>query len=187
MVKRSNAGVKNSAAASDASEVPGADIDRYGTGVTGFPAPHPSTRVISTETHEGPGAPDAAITHTSSSGWRVVLMLGWVGGILGYSTIWAVSRQIGLPTWWLGPRSVPTPFYVVALPFLPPVIVLIALAIQLKRIAVLSLIAALATLGVAAGDANTQPGLALAQVAISVGLLSTSLAALIGGRSQQRS
>jgi hypothetical protein len=113
-------------------------------------------------------------------------MLGWVGGILGYSTIWAVSRQIGLPTWWLGPRSAPTPFPVVSLPFLLPAFVLIGLALNLKKIAVFSLIAALLTLGIAAGDANSQPGLAWAQVAISVGLVSTSLAALIGGRSPRR-
>lgn len=187
MVNRSNAGVKNLAAASGASEVPGADIDRYGTGVAGFPAPHPSTRVISPypDIDEAMHEATTADPENPRSGWRVVLMLGWVGGILGYSTIWAVSRQIGLPTWWLGPRSTPSPIPVMSLPFLAPVLVLIGIAMNLQRIALYSFLAAIVTLGIAAGDANTQPGLALAQVAISIGLLSTSLAALIGGGARQ--
>jgi hypothetical protein len=171
--------------------VSGADIDRYGTGVAGFPAPHPSTRVISTVTGEMTGemTGDRAASRIQSqgSGWRVVLMLGWVGGILGYSTIWAVSRQIGLPTWWLGPRSAPSPVYIVSLPFILPVLVLIGLAANLKRIAIFSLLAAVMTLGIAAGDMSSQLGLALAQVAISVGLLCTSLAAVIGARFLRRS
>lgn len=163
--------------------MPGADIDRYGTGVAGFPAPHPSTQVIPTtaDTHE---AAAADLKH-SGSGWRVVLMLGWVGGILGYSTIWAVSRQVGLPTWWLGPRSTPSPVPVMLLPFVLPVIVLIGIAANLQRIARYGVFAALATLGVAAGDASNQPGLAVAQLAISLGLLSASLAALIGDGARQ--
>ena len=124
----------------------------------------------------------AARIHSQGSGWRVVLMLGWVGGILGYSTIWAVSRQIGLPTWWLGPRSAPSPVYMVSLPFVLPVLILIGLAANLKRIATFSLLAAVLTFGIAAGDGSSQPGLALAQVAISVGLLCASLAAVIGAR-----
>lgn len=112
-------------------------------------------------------------------------MLGWVGGILGYSTIWAVSRQVGLPTWWLGPRSTPSPVPVMLLPFVLPVIVLIGIAANLQRIARYGVFAALATLGVAAGDASNQPGLAVAQLAISLGLLSASLAALIGDGARQ--
>jgi hypothetical protein len=114
-------------------------------------------------------------------------MFGWVGGILGYSTIWAVSRQIGLPTWWLGPRSTPNPPYLVALPFVLPAVMLIMIALNLRRIALYGVIAALASVSFAALDAATQPGLAIAQLAISVGLLSTSLAALIGGFSSSRS
>ena len=178
MVKRVKGGAKNPAAASGASGVPGTDIDRYGTGVAGFPAPQPHTQVIPTVDND---------SSTSQSGWRIVLMLGWVGGILGYSTVWAVSRQIGLPTWWLGPRSAPSPFYLVSLPFVLPVLMLIMIAFNLRRIALYGVIAAVATVGFAALDAATQPGLAIVQLAVSVGLLSASLAALIGGLSSPRS
>jgi hypothetical protein len=109
------------------------------------------------------------------------MMFGWVGGILGYSTIWAVSRQIGLPTWWLGPRSAPNPIYQISLPFVLPVVMLVMIALNLRRIALYGVIAAIASVSFVALDAATQPGLAIAQLAISAGLLSTSLAALIGG------
>jgi hypothetical protein len=179
MVKRVNAGDKKPAAASGSSGVPGADIDRYGTGVAGFPAPHPRMQV-----HLDPDV--SPVTEADQSApigihrWRIVLLLGWVGGILGYSTVWAVSRQIGLPTWWLGSPSQPAPLYIVSLPFLLPALMLLAIAINLKRLPLLGILAACASSVIAAGDAGTQPGLAMIQAAISVGLLSTSLAALLG-------
>jgi NADH:ubiquinone oxidoreductase subunit 3 (subunit A) len=107
------------------------------------------------------------------------MLLGWVGGILGYSTVWLVSRQIGLPTWWLGPRSQPTPLYIVALPFVLPVLMLLAISLNLKRLGLYGVVAACATVVIAAGDAQTQPGLAIIQLAVSAGLLCTSLATLI--------
>jgi hypothetical protein len=146
--------------------------------MAGFPAPHPSMQVHS-------ASEDAAAVATASSGftaWRVIMMLGWVGGIVGYSTVWVVSRQIGLPTWWLGPRSQPTAFYVVGLPFLLPVLMLLAISVNLRRVALYGVVAALATGLIALGDAQSQPGLAMIQAAISLGLLCTSLAALIGHR-----
>jgi hypothetical protein len=112
--------------------------------------------------------------------WRIVMLLGWVGGILGYSIVWAVSRQIGLPTWWLGSRSQPAPPYIVSLPFLLPALMLLAITVNLKRLPLLGILGACASFLIAAGDAGTQPGFAIIQAAISVGLLCTSLAALLG-------
>jgi hypothetical protein len=131
-----------------------------------------------------PGAPSGTETElalpTGTQTWRVIMLLGWVGGVLGYSTVWAVSRQIGLPTWWLGPRSQPNPIYIVSLPFVLPVLMLLAISFNLKRLPIYGVLAACGSFVIAAGDAQTQPGLAIIQVAISIGLLCTSLAALIG-------
>lgn len=108
-------------------------------------------------------------------------MLGWVGAVLGYSTIWAVSRQVGLPTWWLGPRSDPQPLAITAIPFALPVLMLIGVALGLRRIALYGVIAAVLSAPIALVDLEAQPGLAIAQIAVSLAALCASAAALLAG------
>ena len=38
-----------------------------------------------------------------SSGWKATVTLTWIGVVIGLASVWAVSRQVGLSTWWLGP------------------------------------------------------------------------------------
>lgn len=121
-----------------------------------------------------------------SPGWKVILLLGWVGGILGYATVWAVSRQIGLPPWWLGPRGAPQPLPILVSPFLLPVLMVVGIMSNRAHMPQWGLAAGVISLGFAAGDLGGVSGLVTVQIAISVGLISVSAAALLGTGPQPR-
>ena len=55
-----------------------------------------------------------------SIGWRFAMIALWVGVVLAWSAVWNASVQLGLSTWWLGPRADPTPAVVRLLPFVAP-------------------------------------------------------------------
>ncbi|MGA0322023.1 MAG: hypothetical protein ACO3M1_04490, partial [Ilumatobacteraceae bacterium] len=40
-----------------------------------------------------------------SGGWKATVTLTWIGVVIGLASVWAVSRQVGLSTWWLGPPA----------------------------------------------------------------------------------
>jgi len=57
-------------------------------------------------------------------GWKAVVSLTWVGVVIGLASVWAVSRQTGLSTWWLGPPGNGRNFVVTIVPFVAPFIAL---------------------------------------------------------------
>ena len=38
-----------------------------------------------------------------TTAWRILTGIGWIGIVVVLAATWNVSRQLGLPTWWLGP------------------------------------------------------------------------------------
>ncbi len=42
----------------------------------------------------------------------------WVGVFVAYMAVWKASEEIGIATWWLGPRSDPQPLVVRLVPFI---------------------------------------------------------------------
>lgn len=61
-----------------------------------------------------------------SPGWRIVTLLTWIAVILGFAAVWNTSTQLGLSTWWLGPRAQPQPRVVQLSPFVAPVSMVLA-------------------------------------------------------------
>ena len=59
-------------------------------------------------------------------GWRATTAATWIGVIVGLAAVWNASVQIGLSTWWLGPRADQQPRVVQFAPFVPPVLILLA-------------------------------------------------------------
>ena len=53
-------------------------------------------------------------------GWMWVHALAWIGVMVGFVMVWKASRELGLPTWWLGPLADQEPLYITMLPFLAP-------------------------------------------------------------------
>jgi hypothetical protein len=60
-----------------------------------------------------------------SPGWRIITMLTWLAVILAFSAVWNASVQLGLSTWWLGPRGQPRPLVVQLTPFVAPVLIVL--------------------------------------------------------------
>jgi hypothetical protein len=113
-------------------------------------------------------------------GWKSVFIGGWVAVMAGFGAIAQGGRIGGISPWWLGPESEPKPFFVIALPFLAPVIVISLAWIGSRFCCYVGIVAALATAAVGLGDLRW-PGLAIAEAVIGAAALAISCACL-GGR-----
>lgn len=123
----------------------------------------------------GPPRPGAL-----TGGWRVILLVAWVLVILAYCGVWKASRELGLATWWLGPSAAPRPLPVMLLPFIAPVVMIVATLNNSHR---------LVTYGVVAGGLGLLIGLAdlagvhrfgLVELAIGVAGIAVALASVAG-------
>jgi hypothetical protein len=113
-------------------------------------------------------------------GWRAATAGIWIGVIVGFAGVWNASVQLGLSTWWLGPRASPQPRIVQFSPFVAPVLMLLATINQLRWLGWAGLAAAAAAAAVAIGDIDRVPGLALVEFAIAGAAAAASIASLTG-------
>ena len=113
-------------------------------------------------------------------GWRAVTAATWVGVIIALAAVWNTSVQLGLSTWWLGPRGDPHPRLVQLLPFVAPVVVLLAAINNVRRLPWLGLGASAVIAAIAVGDIDRVPGLAVVEFAIAGAAATVSLASLTG-------
>jgi len=60
-----------------------------------------------------------------SGGWKATVTLTWIGVVIGLASVWAVSRQVGLSTWWLGPPANGRHLVINLVPFVTPFFALI--------------------------------------------------------------
>lgn len=112
--------------------------------------------------------------------WRALATASWAGLLLCYVAVAVTSRNIGKSAWWLGPESNPQFFLVSTVPFAVIVAGLIATQRPRKYTVLLHLGCVLALVGVAIGDLNNAPGVAMLQFVLAgIALLVTivSLAA----------
>ena len=58
-------------------------------------------------------------------GWKATVTLTWIGVVIGLASVWAVSRQVGLSTWWLGPPANSRHLIINLVPFIAPFLALI--------------------------------------------------------------
>jgi len=112
--------------------------------------------------------------------WRVALVVTWVGAALAYMAVWKASEEIGIGTWWLGPRSTPQPVVVRLVPFAVTAAFAILAGYNVRRMPWISLIGAAVLAGFAAADLSRSTGLAVAEFAIAGAVAVVSLAALTG-------
>ena len=57
-----------------------------------------------------------------TTAWRILTAIGWLGIVIILAATWNASRQLGLPTWWLGPLDHQRPVYIILLPFVAPAV-----------------------------------------------------------------
>jgi hypothetical protein len=108
--------------------------------------------------------------------WRIITFALWTGVILGFASVWNASVQLGLSTWWLGPRGAPQPRLVQLSPFFVPILMLLATINHVKRLGVIGMFAAVAIAAFAVpdlGEFSSIAGLELA-LAVVAGLVSAA-------------
>jgi len=112
--------------------------------------------------------------------WRSLLALAWICGFFAYAAIWQASTQLGIGTWWIGPRAQPTSLLVRLLPSAITLGVVVLTAYGLRRLPALGVGAAALLLVGALPDFPRSTSLALTEVTVALTLMATSAAAFTG-------
>ena len=112
--------------------------------------------------------------------WRSVVAIAWLCSFFAYAAVWQASVQIGIATWWIGPRSSPSPALVRAIPFFVAIVGVMLAVYNVRRLASLSLGVATVSALVAVPDFSRSVGLAVVEATISVSMIVVSAAALTG-------
>ncbi|TSA53909.1 MAG: hypothetical protein D4R44_02600 [Actinobacteria bacterium] len=108
------------------------------------------------------------------------MVTSWLLVMVAIAAVAITSRNIGKPTWWLGPQSNPSFILLWALPFSAPIISIIATVRFSRQASYVGLVAAIALGAIAAGDIKGTPGVAAIEATIAVSSALFSIAAFAG-------
>lgn len=108
------------------------------------------------------------------------MILTWIGVLLAFMAVWKASEEIGIATWWLGPRSSPQPMVVRLIPFATTAVFGILASYNVRRLPWISLGGSVALAAIAVADLSRSTGLALVEFAIAGAVALVSVAALSG-------
>ena len=111
----------------------------------------------------------------------------WVAVFVAYLAVWKASEEIGIATWWLGPRSSPQPLAIRLLPFIVTAVFGILASYNVPRMPVIGLLGSLALAAIAVPDLWRSTGLALIEFAIAGAVLLVSAASFTGTYRQPQS
>ena len=112
--------------------------------------------------------------------WRLVTAITWIAVAVAVGSIWSTSDRLGMSTWWLGPRGEPQPRLVQVLPFVPPLLMILATINNARRLPWFGLLAAGLIVAVGIGDLGRVAGLATLEVVIGAAAAAVSLASTTG-------
>ena len=111
----------------------------------------------------------------------------WVGVFVAYLAVWKASEEIGIATWWLGPRSDPQPIMIRLVPFLVAAAFGILASYNVPRMPVIGLVGAGSLAAIAVPDLSRSTGLAVIEFAIAGAVLLVSSASFTGAYRQPSS
>jgi hypothetical protein len=113
-------------------------------------------------------------------------VVAWAGAFLAYMAIWKASEEIGIATWWLGPRSSPQPVVIRLIPFVVCAAGGAISSLRMRHVSLIGMIGA-AVLGViAVPDFSRVVGLAVVEVVIAAAVGLVAAASLTGRYRPQR-
>lgn len=112
--------------------------------------------------------------------WRVMLVATWCGAFFAYAAVWQASVQIGIGTWWIGPRAQPAPALVRLLPFLLALGCALAVIYNVRRLLAVSFAGVALATAIAIPDFSRSTGLAVAELVIPVLVALVTAAASTG-------
>ena len=112
--------------------------------------------------------------------WRIVTASMWILVGAAFVAVWRVSDQLGLTTWWIGPRGAPNSRVVQVVPFVPAVIMLLLSINRVRHVAWFGLAAAAAIIAIGVADFGHVFRLGLIEVLIGAAAAVVSMASLSG-------
>jgi hypothetical protein len=104
----------------------------------------------------------------------------WIGAFLAYMAVWKTSEELGLGTWWLGPRSNPQPVVVRIIPFAVIAVFGILATYNVRRLSWISLGGAGVLALIAVPDLSRATGIATVEFTIAAAVALVSLASFTG-------
>ena len=116
-----------------------------------------------------------------------MLLATWVGVFVAYLAVWKASEELGIATWWLGPRTSPQPVFIRLIPFLVAAVFGILASYNVRRVPVFGLVGAVLLAAIAIPDLPRSTGLAVIEFAIAGAVLLVSLASFTGSYQTPRS
>lgn len=148
-----------------------------------FPPPDPAR-----DAGPEPAPPDAPSTTRAAvrpgdlaGSWRAMLGLAWLAAFFAYAAVWQASVQIGIGTWWLGPRAQPTHVAIKLIPFYLTLVIGLLVVYNVKWIVRWSALGIVAATLIALPDFSRSVGLGVAEATIA-GLLGVITLASLSGR-----
>lgn len=137
-------------------------------------------------TETSPPPPPNAVSPTVGEDrgpvWSVATGIFWGLVFAAFIGVWKASQEVGIATWWRGPRSEPRPILVQVLPLMAPSAMIVGSVLRWPRLALAGVVGALVTLAIGAGDLGPVPKLAVVELAVGASALVFSLAALAAQR-----
>lgn len=125
-------------------------------------------------------SPDGSRPGDLTFAWRCAVGIAWLIAFFAYAAVWQASVQLGIATWWIGPRSAPTSPLVRAIPFLLTILGIMLVIYNRRRLAQTTMVLAVISVLIAIPDFSRSVGLAVVEVMISVSMLVVGAAALTG-------
>lgn len=116
-----------------------------------------------------------------------MLLATWVGVFVAYLAVWKASEELGIATWWLGPRTSPQPVFIRLIPFLVAAVFGILASYNVRRVPVFGLVGAVLLAAIAIPDLSRSTGLAVIEFAIAGAVLLVSSASFTGAYRTPRS
>ena len=111
----------------------------------------------------------------------------WVGVFVAYLAVWKASEEIGIATWWLGPRSSPQPLAIRLIPFIVTAVFGILASYNVPRMPAIGVVGSFVLAAIAVPDLSRSTGLALIEFAIAGAVLLVSAASFTGAYPQPQS
>ena len=115
-----------------------------------------------------------------SGGWKATVTLTWIGVVIGLASVWAVSRQVGLSTWWLGPPANGRHLAINLLPFVAPFLALILAIGGSHRTWKVGVLAGAVIVLIGAVDLGRVTRLGVVEIVLGLAGAGSSLASWVG-------
>lgn len=107
-------------------------------------------------------------------------VVAWVGVFVAYMAVWKTSVELGIATWWLGPRSNPQPIVVRLVPFAVTAVFGILASYNVPRLPIIGVVGSAVLAAIAVPDLSRSTGLATIEFVIAGAVLLVSVASFTG-------